>query len=130
MRERRVSGPRRTLPSHYSHSRRNRRMHIERGGTSKDLHRSASDRGRVRSPSTYFTHDHRERENIRPLAQSPFLFQDFWCSPPCSATRCCMGVLYSGLVPGEAKICYTRTVAGVHHDVQLQVLISRVCARQ
>jgi len=69
----------------------------------------------------YLYHDHRERVNVRFLAECP-LFQDLWCCPqrgvatPTRGTPCGIWVLSNCSV---AKIRNPCTIGVVHEDVCL-----------
>ena len=74
-------------------------------------------------PITYATdldHDHREREDIRLLAECPPIGQDLRCHPSPTVHVLVWGPLYRIHTlgdQGETAICDHRMAGGVHKDV-------------
>jgi len=70
--------------------------------------------------ATDLDHDHREREDVRLLAECPPIGQDLRCHPSRTASVLVWGASYRVHVlsdHGETTICDHRMSCGVHKDV-------------
>jgi len=70
--------------------------------------------------ATNLNHDHREREDVRLLAECPPIGQDLLCHPPRTVPVLVWGPLYRIRALGdygETTVCDHRMAGGVHKDV-------------
>jgi len=123
IRESRVGRPWRTLTTDGCQHNRVRWFVVERNGASENL--CSNQRG---SPdvnpecATDLNHDHREREDIRLLAECPPIGQDLRCDPPHTVPVLVWSAPYRIHVSGDhgqTTIRDQRMTGGVHKDVRL-----------
>jgi len=70
--------------------------------------------------ATDLDHNHREREDVRLLAERPPIGQDLRCHPPRTVAALVWDALYRIQAlgdHGETTICDHRMAGGVHKDV-------------
>jgi len=115
--------PQRTLTANGRRHSRARWFVVKRNGVSEDLCSDESSSPDVNPKSaTDLNHDHREREDIRLLAECPPIVQDLWCNPPCTAPILFRSAPYRIQVlgdHGETAIRDHRMAGGVHKNVRL-----------
>jgi len=72
--------------------------------------------------ATDLNYNHREREDIRFLAECPPIVQDLWCNPSCTVPMLIWSTPHRVQVlndHGETTIRDHRMAGGVHEDVRL-----------